>query len=698
VRQALLLVAMALLAGGALVSLVWSTERAWSRWATYGAASVASGLVAATGALCVSGQALTVNLGDLLDFGQTTLRLDQLAGLFLTLTGCLGVVISLLLVNWPAPNEKAGARAIAPGYMLLLASVIATIVAADVFSFLFAWESLTVSFFVLVAATRRRRDQPAAAWVTAAIGKAGGSALLVGFLLLAGASDSFGLASWAEVHPGGLHDVAYALVVFGFGTKVGLTPFQVWMPRGYPAAPGPVRAAMAGLAVNVGFYGLWRCLALLGRPPEWLVAAVLVLGGLTALLGISFAAVQADINAVIAYSSAENGGIIMIGFGVALAGEYVGNSSLVAVGLLAGSLQVLAHAVAKTGLFLGAANFEAAARSSDVGQLSGMVRSHPWSCASFAASALTLAGLPPTIGFVSEWFIFEALMQQFRLHDLTLRLATASAGALVALTAGVAALTFVRLVGFTVLGRPHTAPRQGRAGERAAPSKASLGAIAVSCFGLAAVAPWVVRYIARGLAPDVARSVTLGALKSPWVLQPVFPNFSALSTSWLFVVMPLGFLVVTVATILASKGRFLAVRRVPVWRSATPGVHGEDSYNAFAYANPVRHVLANILGTQKEVAVVEVGPRGPGDGSLVPVAKGDVPSEAEPTEEKAHSHIVFKASVVEPVETYLYRPAIGVYLALARTAKRLQSGRLEAYVGYMLFALIAVLIVAVSVN
>ena len=147
--------------------------------------------------------------------------------------------------------------------------------------------------------------------------------------------------------------------MLGFGTKVGLTPFQVWMRRGYPAAPGPLRAAMAGLAVNAGFYGLWRFLALLGRPPEWLAALVLVLGGLTALLGITFAAVQADINRVIAYSSAENGGIIMVGFGVALAGAYVANSSLVAVGLLAGSLQVLAHAVAKTGLFLGAANFEA---------------------------------------------------------------------------------------------------------------------------------------------------------------------------------------------------------------------------------------------------------------------------------------------------------------------------------------------------
>ncbi len=698
-RQVLLLVALVLLGAGAAVSLAWSTAHSWSRRATYGAATAASVLVAVTGAACVSGAALTVDLGNLLDFGQTTLRLDPLAGLFLTLTGSLGAVISLALVSWSPPSERAGLRAIAPGYMLLLASVTVAIAAADAFTFLFAWEALTVSFYVLSAATRRRRDQPTAAWATAAVGKAGGGALLVGFLLLAGAARSFGFSAWAGLHGGGLHDTAYALVVFGFGTKVGLTPFQVWMPRGYPAAPGPVRAAMAGLAVNTGFYGLWRFLALLGRPPEWLAAVVLVLGGLTALLGIAFAAVQADINRVIAYSSAENGGIIMVGFGVALAGAYVGNSSLVAVGLLAGSLQALAHAVAKTGLFLAAANFEAGAGSAELGRLSGLARSQPWGAASFAASALTLAGLPPTIGFVSEWFIFEALMQQFRLHPLTLRLATASAGALIALTAGVAALAFVRLLGFTVLGRPSPGPSQDDSSERAAPAKAALGTIALSCFGLAAVAPWVVRYLARGLSPDVARSVTLGALKSPWVLQPVFPSFSALSTSWLFIVMPLGFMAVTLATVLASRGRFLSVRRVPVWRSASPGVHGEDSYNAFAYANPVRHVLANILGTQKEVAVVEADPLSPGDGSSVPVARGEEPQTAEPTEEQEHHrHVVFKASVAEPVESYLYRPLIAVYLSVVRTAKRLQSGRLEAYVGYMLLALVAVLVVAASLH
>ena len=198
---------------------------------------VASALVTVIGVLCVTGHRQTVDLGNLLDFGRTTLLLDPLAGLFLTLVGGLGLVISLSMLNWPSPGP-AGGRACGWAYMLVLASVTVVVVAADAFTFLFAWEALTVAFYVLVIATRADRAQPAAGWATAGVGAWGGASLLVGFLLLAGAANSFAFASWSRLPAGGLHAAAYAFIVFGFATKVGLAPFQGWMPRGYPAAPG----------------------------------------------------------------------------------------------------------------------------------------------------------------------------------------------------------------------------------------------------------------------------------------------------------------------------------------------------------------------------------------------------------------------------------------------------------------------------
>ena len=150
-------------------------------------------------------------------------------------------------------------------------------------------------------------------------------------------------------------DAAQALLFTGFAVKVGLVPFQVWLPRGYAAAPGPARAIMGGVAVNVGFYGLWRTLALLGAPPAWLTGTLLVLAGLTALLGIAHAAVQPRLQRVIAYSSVENSGLILAGYGVALVGAAIADQRLTAVGLLAGTLQIIAHAAAKSLLFTASA-------------------------------------------------------------------------------------------------------------------------------------------------------------------------------------------------------------------------------------------------------------------------------------------------------------------------------------------------------
>ena len=197
---------------------------------------------------------------------------------------------------------------------------------------------------------------------------------------------------------------------------------------------------------------MWRTLALLGRPPGWLAGIVLLLGGFSALLGIAHAAVQNRLSRVIAYSSVENSGLIITGFGVALTGAAVGDQRLVAVGLLAATLQMVAHTAAKSLLFSSAAGIEAVGGSDDLEVLRGMGRRAPWSGIGLAVGSLTLAGLPPTAGFVSEWFLLESLMQQFRVTALGGRLTLALAGAAVALTAGFAGVTFVRLVGMVVLG------------------------------------------------------------------------------------------------------------------------------------------------------------------------------------------------------------------------------------------------------
>jgi hydrogenase-4 component B len=685
----LLAAGLVLLAAGAGADVVVGASRPRLLPVPYLLGAVASACLAAAGVAALAGQPVALRVTGLLGAGTIGPAADKLSGLFLVIAFGAAFAVSLALASWAAGPARPGRRGLGASYALALGAVAVVLIGRDAYTLLFGWESVTLAFFLMSGFERARAGRPAAALVTLAFGRISGVALLAGLLLLAGRANSLTLVGLARVAPGTLRSTAEVLLLLGFAVKVGLVPFQVWLPRGYAAAPGPTRAIMAGVAVNVGFYGLWRTLALFGPPPAAVTGVLLVLASLTAVLGIAHAAVQTGLQRVIAYSSVENSGLILAGFGVALVGAATRDSELLAAGMLAATLQVVAHTAAKSLLFTSSARIEAAGGADDLDRLRGTVRIRPWSGTGLAIGSLTLAGLPPTAGFVSEWFLLEALMQQFRVPGLGDRLVLAITGAAVALTAGFAGVTFVRLVGMVVLGQPDSASGTAdqtrgdrNRGDYGLAGRAGIVLLGAACLGIAALTPLEIRVIAAGLSPIVPSGAVLGALKSPWVLQPVFAGFSILSPSWLWVVMPLLFLAVALAAWAASGSRLLRVRRVPPWRSATAGVSGRASYTAFGFANPTRRVLAAVLHTQAEVR--RAGPESP---AAPPGTTGTTAA-----------HVGYSSDVIEVTEQYLYRPLMRPFLALVGLAQRLQSGRLEAYLAYMLIALIAVLAVVTAVH
>ncbi len=658
---------LALLAVAAVVDLVVGVRRPRLAALPYLTGAVGSVCLVAGGAGALAGHPAKVWPAGVLGPGTAGLSADRLSGLFLVIAFGAAAWVSLGFADW-ARRLGTARRGLGACYALTLGAVAVFLTAGDAFTLLFAWEILTVAFYLLAGFERGKPDRPAAAQVTLAFGKVSGMALLAGLLLLAARSGSLTVASFVHVPASGVRTTAQVLLLAGFAVKVGLVPFQVWLPRGYAAAPGPARAVMAGVAVNTGFYGMWRTLAVLGPPPGWVTGTLLVLAALTAVLGIAHAAVQNGLLRVIAYSSVENAGLILAGFGVALVGATMADRLLVAAGLLAATLQVIAHTAAKSLLFTAAAGMESAAGTDNLDALRGVARLAPWRGTGLAIGGLTLAGLPPTAGFVSEWFLLEALMQQFRVPGLGFRLVLAVTGAAVALTAGFAGVTFVRLIGMVVLGQPR--PARPDLGDVRFGGRAAIAGLGAACLALAALTPLEIRMVAAGLAPIVPAPVTSGALKSPWVLQPVFAGFSILSPSWLWIAMPCLFLIVVLLTLGLSGRRLLRVRRVPAWRSATAGVTGSARYTAFGFANPTRRVLAAVLHTRTDVRRIDA-----------------VESAA---------HVGYESDVIEVVGWYLYRPLLRPVLALARAARRLQSGRLDAYLAYMLIALIAVLSVVIA--
>ncbi|MFE5078361.1 proton-conducting transporter transmembrane domain-containing protein [Streptomyces halstedii] len=641
-----------------------------------------SGFLAAAGATALHGSSPPpgLDLGAWLGFGTCSLQVDHLTALFWLLTFVVAVAACLTAAGWA--HSRATPRGPATYSALLLAATAVVQSTDNAFLLLLAWEALTLAFYFL-AATNTRRAGPAL--VTLGFGKVSGAALLLGLLLPVAHTGSFALASFTHLPPGPVRSATWALLVLAFAVKVGLAPVQVWLPRGYAAAPSGLRPLMSGVAVNAGFYGLWRTLDLLGRPPTWLALTLLIVASLTALLGIAHAAVQGRLERVIAYSSVENAGLICTGYAVALVGTCVDNAHLTAVGLIAATLQTIAHAIAKTLLFAGASALETDARTGDLERLRGTARRLPWAGTGVAIGAITLAGLPPTAGFVSEWFLLESLMQQFRLPHIPYAIALAAAGALIALTAGFASVTFVRIVGLILLGprNQHVEQRAPRAADLGVTGRTGMLILAIGGLALAALTPLEIRVIAVGLDTIVPTTVTDSALKSPWIVQPVFDEFSILSPTWLWITMPLLLLAVVLILLLgASRGTATRVRRTPAWRSASGGVHGDDQYTPFGYANPTRRVLASVLRPRTATL------------SLPAESSGSAPRPRAAAPTTATSGpIGYSSDVVEIVETYLYRPLQRPLRAVVAAAKRLQSGRLDAYLTYMLIVLVAVLAV-----
>jgi hydrogenase-4 component B len=620
------------------------------------------------GAFGLAGRAQRVNLGGL--------SVDALSGLFLVIS--FGVAIPALAAAAASANRN---RPRLPAAVALALAAVAVIITSDnFFVLLFGWEGLTVAFYLMAGYDRELPGRATGSVITVVFGKASGAAVLIGALLLAGRTHTFAFTSGAVDPRSAVGQAAYALLLLGFGIKVGLVPAHVWMPRGYAAAPGPARAVMAGVAVNVGFYGMWRTLHVLGAPAVWLACVVLIVGGVSAILGIAHAAVNPDLATLISWSSVENAGVITAGFGAALVGASAAHPKLVAAGLVAGTAQVMAHALGKTLLFVSASTIEQATGTTDLDRLGGVVRRLPWAGMGLVIGSLTLAGLPLTAGFASEWFILESLMQQFRVSSLAMQLSTAAAGALVALTIGIAGVTFVRVVALTAfgparLGEPPLDPDLAGV-DRQWWYRFGVAALVAGCLGAAAFAPLQVRLIGRGLTPIVGDRAA-GANAEPWVLQPVYAEFSALSPSWLWIVLPAMAAVIAVfSAAFAGRNPFRA-RTVTPWSSASPGVDRGVGYTSFAYANPVRNVLSNVLLTRAELAGSADEPGGD--------------STASPT-------LTYRVDVVDLVERYFYRPLTAGVLFVSRSARRLQSGRLDAYMAYMLIAVLAVLAVVIATS
>jgi formate hydrogenlyase subunit 3/multisubunit Na+/H+ antiporter MnhD subunit len=592
-----------------------------------------------------------VNLGSWLGFGHSALHADGLAGIFLALTGITGAAVSVAYTEMPC-----GRWLTILGSSLLL--FIAVAIGSDNgFLFFLAWESMTVCVYLIASAGDNREDL-LGGYLTGGLAKIGGAALLAAFALLYAHTGSFSFEVWRHAHfSAGTRDLLFALFLTCFATKLGVLPLQGGLPAGYASAPR-LGAASLSVALCAGFYGLWRfAFDILGPLPTGCGDALLIVAGVTALAGITYALTQDDMRKFLGYSTVEHAGVALVGFGVALLGQAAHQPKLAAVGLLACTLHVCAHNLSKTLALISIDRVEYASGQRTIDPLGGLSRRLPFTASALGLASLTLAAIPPLGGFVSEWFTFEALLQGFRMPTLFSRLLCALAAALLALTAGLGLLAFAKYYSFIFLGRA----RQ-KLGAMREPSRWPLGAgaLAVVILFLGAAAPWEIRAIGSGLQQMLGFNLATTTISHPLVLGPVFQNFSVLDPTWLCVVLPAYALIAALIALSADRRR--RVRRAPVWVTGSGADLAAVQYRPSAYSNPMRVILRGPLGYRSR---------------LLPNSDRGAPTQW-----------VLERRVVVAIDRFVYKPTADLALMIAQRVRAFQSGHLSAYLLYMLIALL----------
>jgi len=340
-----------------------------------------------------------------------TFSIDPVSNFFSFVITLIAFASSMYAIQYAEGYASKGSLGVmASLFNLFILSMLLVVSASDVFWFMICWELMTIISAFLICFNDSTSSMKAI-MVYLGIAHLGGMCILSAFLLLAHQSGSLEFSSFTSVPMSPLlASIIFLLAFIGFGSKAGMFPFHVWLPKAHPAAPTNVSALMSGVMIKVALFGIIKfCLWL--PVMEWWGLLIIVIGALSSLLGVLYALIQHDYKALLAYHSVENIGIILLGLGTGVYGIAINSPTLATVGFLAGLYHTVNHAIFKGLLFLGAGSVLHATHTREIEILGGLAKKMPYTAFAMFVGVMGIAALPPLNGFVSEWFTYQGMMQ-----------------------------------------------------------------------------------------------------------------------------------------------------------------------------------------------------------------------------------------------------------------------------------------------
>jgi hydrogenase-4 component B len=630
--------------------------------------------IAAAVVALAQGGITTWNLPSGVPLFSWAIRINALSAYFNLALGILAAAVSVYSFGYVRLMEgRRNVSVLGCFYNVLLLSLTLVFVAGNAYFFLVAWEIMALAAWGLLSFEHEKARTRRAGMLFLIMSHAGSGLLLIAFLILARAGGSLDFAALhhiASTLPAWQQGAVFILFFLGFGVKAGIVPLHVWLPEAHPVAPSNISALMSGIVIKTGIYGMALVFFdFFDAPPVWAGILVLGVGVLSALLGVLYALMEHDLKRLLAYHSIENIGIILIGFGAAMIFSALGHTALAAVALIAGLYHTLNHAIFKSLLFLGAGAVHYSTRTRNMEEMGGLIRRMPVTALCFLIGAIAISGLPPLNGFVSEWLTYQALLAGFGSAQSLTRIIFPIAGALLALTAALAAACFVKAFGISFLALPRS-ENAAEALEVPPSMRFGMGLLAAGCLALGLGATWFLPVF------DSITEQMIGARVSAALITANGFAISA-GTAHAGTVSTVGIaaMLVLLSTLPALFwlvwGRTGRRATGPAWDCGLPGLTADNEYTATGFSKPIRMIFSALYRPKREIqAEFEVSP-------YYPTAIR-FESEIEPS---------FEKHMYDPFRDWLYRTA--------GRMRSVQAGSIHAYLAYIFVALLALLLFGV---
>ena len=586
-------------------------------------------------------------------------RIDALSAFFLLLLGAVAAGVSLFACGYLRPGEGTSPGLQCLYYHVFLASMALVLIADDAYFFMVAWETMALASYFLVTSDHRHEEIRRAGYLYLLMAHVGAISILLCFGALQAGTGDYTFQNMRELQPGAeVATAAFLLALVGFGVKAGIVPLHAWLPEAHPAAPSPVSALMSAVMLKTAVYGMLRVsLDLIAFPLWWWGVVALVLGLVSALGGIVFAAVQTDMKRLLAYSSIENLGLVFAGFGLTLLFRSFGMGTLAALALTATLYHCLNHAFFKSLLFLCTGSVLHATRERSLGKLGGLIHRMPWVAWCALVGSVAIAGLPPLNGFVSEWLLLQAFLLSPGLPQAYLNMLVPVAAAVVALTAALSGYVMVKFYGVVFLGQPRE-PRLAEAHDAGAWERTGLAWLAAMCIVLGLFPAAVI-----GLLDPITRALTgqgMASLAQGWLfLAPLQPERASYSALLFFAVTALLVALTWLAVRAFYHGR---VRRAAAWDCGFPLQNARMQDSAEGFGQPVRHVFEPFFRV---------------------VQRAPAPADARPEYAESHDDRLWY---------WLYLPLARGVERLTGLVTFLQRGRISVYLTYSFATLLVLLL------